>query len=410
MRKLKDKEKLRKKKNEGYKLQPLSDAIFIKTPRIAADLAEYGSSAAFHTTYDDATRMIDFCHDDQGSVSRQFYDWYLQDKPEYFMTTGTLVIEGTMSAQDKMAVSFDLSDPNETHYVVFSYNDRKVMSRFIFKRQENLTLEDINVEMISYTRRLRNASDFLVPPEAQSKICDIINQTLDIAKMANHAKRMRDPLAIRGFVQQGVKDRINKELYLWSAKKMVHIIYAILYYVPKQEKIAMVSGYPQPLEEGAKVIKETTTYKYNGYIDINRIGAVYKPIVMKDPQEPIREYNRHIQAWSVRGHYRKNKNGSISWVAQHTKGKGELESRAYGTLPSKDVSLQSKVYKVERPVKEKPDSEQYTFEVERPVTEKFDSADQCYPEKEEGRSAKITVFAWILSFINRFTKHLGGAK
>ena len=89
-----------------------------------------------------------------------------------------------------------------------------------------------------------------------------------------------------------------------------------------------------------------STYKYTGYIDLSD-NKTYRPLIKKDPNEPIREYQRHIQKWTVRGHYRKTKNGMI-WIEPHTKGEGELEKRIYGTEDEKDLNLIPKVFEVVR--------------------------------------------------------------
>lgn len=62
-----------------------------------------------------------------------------------------------------------------------------------------------------------------------------------------------------------------------------------------------------------------------------------QPIFVKDisikyvyePHEKTREYERHCEAWGVRGHYRHYKNGKVIFVKPFTKGKGTKKDTEY---------------------------------------------------------------------------------
>lgn len=55
-------------------------------------------------SYDDATRMVDFCLDSERSVSREFYDWYLKDKAEYFTKSADIEREATPAEAYKITM------------------------------------------------------------------------------------------------------------------------------------------------------------------------------------------------------------------------------------------------------------------------------------------------------------------
>ena len=64
--------------------------------------------------------------------------------------------------------------------------------------------------------------------------------------------------------------------------------------------------------------------------------VIYEPITIKDitvqyVYEPhiARKYQRHCEAWGVRGHYRQLKNGEIIYIKPYIKGKGKIKQTTY---------------------------------------------------------------------------------
>jgi hypothetical protein len=93
-------------------------------------------------------------------------------------------------------------------------------------------------------------------------------------------------------------------------------------------------------------------YKYTGYINLNDTKVYRTQLNSKLNDEKKKEYERHIDSWSVRGHYRTNKKtGNKVWVKDHVKGDGELEQRIYGTKPASEVLLIPKIIECEREVR-----------------------------------------------------------
>lgn len=129
-----------------------------------------------------------------------------------------------------------------------------------------------------------------------------------------------------------------------NCKRVVYYTYALMFYVSKQEPEEITTLFNAEIDKTGEKIKGI--YKYTGYIDLRK-NKTYKPLIAKDPNDPKREYQRHIQKWTVRGHYR-NYNGKKVWIEPHEKGKGELEKRIYGTEDEKDLKLVPKVFEVTR--------------------------------------------------------------
>lgn len=117
----------------------------------------------------------------------------------------------------------------------------------------------------------------------------------------------------------------------------------------KPERISYESfAITEDLEYTTK--KQKYSYKYTGYINLNDT-KIYRTIIKKNlDEEKKKEYQRHIESWSVRGHYRTIK-GKRVWVKEHIKGEGILENRIYGTKPESEVLLIPKVIECEREVR-----------------------------------------------------------
>jgi len=313
-------------------------------------------------TYDDATRMVDFCKDAEKSISKDFYDWYLEEKPKYFAEAGMLIIDGMIGEKERVAVSFDFTDPDNVLFNVYRYKDQKIITSFYFKRQDNLTMTDVSVDIKYFSSHFfKGQKNLWLSPEIKDKVLSLTRQIA-----ANEAKRRKtgQRASKMDLVIDMAMNSAFKDINLFNCKALVYFTYALMYYVSKQEPEEITTAFQKQLEEETGGVKVKSIYKYTGYIDL-RENKVYKPAVKKDPDEPVREYQRHIQKWTVRGHYRRTKKGLI-WIEPHTKGEGELEKRIYGTEDEKDLNLIPKVFEVERTVKEKPVE---PIKIEAPKTE-----------------------------------------
>lgn len=295
-------------------------------------------------TYDDATRMMDFCKDSSGSVSKDFYDWYLNPEGVFFARTGMLIVDGILDSKERCAISFDLSDPDTAVFCSYAYRDQSVICHWEFHRQDNLTMTEVGfkVKYLSLSNIKKNT--LLCPPDIKEKMESIVRKTTS----GFNRKGFRNTTTAAILTKSG-----NDALRLVNeanCRSFIYFIYALMYYVSKQEPEEITTKFKQQLEEDTEGVKVKSIYKYTGYVDL-RDNKVYKPIIKKDPDEPTREYQRHIQSWTVRGHYRKTKNG-LRWIEPHIKGQGELEKRIYGTEDEASLNLIPKVFEVERTKKE----------------------------------------------------------
>ena len=305
-------------------------------------------------TYDDATRMMDFCKDADKNVSRDFYDWYVGDG-NYFSNSGVMVMDmkgehikdtkGVIKKSGRFTLFFNLNNPSNNLFELFEYGSPYAISRFSFNRQDNLTMEKIKIN-ISYLSivNYKKSGHILVSENIAKGVDGIEKKVKGITN-----RTVKDIMARSAYINKKkiVEEQMNSllsDIITDNCRLFVYSVYAMMYYVSKQTPEEITSFFESKLNKDG--IKVNSTYKYTGYIDL-RNNKTYKPIIKKDPNEPTREYGRHIQKWTVRGHYRRTKNGMI-WIEPHTKGEGELEKRIYGTEDEKDLNLIPKVFEVVR--------------------------------------------------------------
>lgn len=308
-------------------------------------------------TYDDGTRMIDFCKTAETVVSKDFYDWYLKETPNLFTKNGMLIIDNILGKNQRCAISFDASNPDEVIFTSYVYHDQSVICSWVFKRQENLTMEKVSFDIKYLSLNNLKKVDLLCPANIKDMVKDMVGG-LELDK--TYRKGFRNS-STKELIQKTLHDGL-KDINKITCQAFIYYTYALMYYVSKQEPEEITSQFKKELDKEIGDEKVKSIYKYTGYIDL-RENKTYKPIIKKDPTEPVREYERHIQSWTVRGHYRNTKNGRI-WIEPHIKGEGELEKRIYGTEDEKDLNLIPKVFEVMRTKKEEPSEEVQVMKVE----------------------------------------------
>lgn len=292
-------------------------------------------------TYDDATRMVDFCKNNEGDVSKEFYDWYLGEG-EFFSKSGMLIIDGIYSDKQRVAMSFDFNNPDVAEFNIYRYTDQSIICNFFFYRQQNLTMHNASIDVKYFSLHyFRHQKRIWMSPEMKEKAKTIATGIIQ-AEMLRRKKGGRAKSSDELY-EESLKVS-SKEFNTFNCQTLVYFIYAMMFYVSKQEPEEITTEFKKEIASQGE--KASSIYKYTGYIDL-RENKTYRPIIKKDPDEPVREYERHIQKWTVRGHYRKTKNGKV-WIEQHTRGEGELEKRIYGTENEEDLNLIPKVFEVQR--------------------------------------------------------------
>jgi hypothetical protein len=301
-------------------------------------------------TDSEAYKLIEFCKDKDGNLSREFFDWYL-DENSFFAKSGMLIIEGELT-QEKNAVSFDFSNPDSTHFTLYNYKDQTVVSDFVFNRGENESMTNITFDIKLFFAEKFGMKGFIVPQEEVNKLTEyaIKITEAEVNKITKITKKNLNQNQISEIKARTLKisDKFIKEKICQATLRyLIYSTYALMFYASKKEIEEITTQFKASItdkeNEGKKV---KTIYRYSGYIDL-RDNKTYRINVKKDSNEPIRDYERHIGSWIVRGHYRTIK-GKRIWIDEHIKGEGELEKRIYGTKDEADVNIIPKVFEVER--------------------------------------------------------------
>jgi hypothetical protein len=154
---------------------------------------------------------------------------------------------------------------------------------------------------------------------------------------------IKNQYARKGFRKPKYKDIFDKAkgdvdnyIYMDAAKRYIRIFFALMFNC-SEHKPEIIYGVPNSKTENnqpKELVK--TTYKYDGYIDLMP-DKVYRSIIKKEAAESDRDYQRHINAWQVRGHYRNTSKGLI-WIDSFVKGDGELEQRIYADYKPENIT------------------------------------------------------------------------
>lgn len=292
-----------------------------------------------YITFDEATRLVDACKDAGGNITKEFFDWYLGDG-RFFAKTGILVIDNLPIEKERVAVSFDFSDPETSRFVSYRYSDQKPICRFSFKRQDNLTISDVKVEIEEFSPEVFQTGQIWFSPEVKERFIKISDDVARLERKRRMQKIRKTKTAL--LVEMAMKSAYV-EINRFNCSAFVYYSYALMFSALKKEPEEVMPSLSGQLDVDSE--KVSAIYRYSGYVNLNE--KIYRPAVKKDPDEPVREYQRHIQKWTVRGHYRRTAKGLI-WVGEHIKGEGEIEGRVYGTVDESEVPVVPKYFEVLR--------------------------------------------------------------
>lgn len=319
--------------------------------------------------YDDVSRMKEFCTDREGVITREFMDWYVLEN-SFFVTQGILIIENLYQESDrKLIIYFDFSDPDFPSFSVTDHSCNKEVIKWHFSRQGNLTMKDVVVVLDywddDFLKSRGAEKSYLITEKLDKKLKQFKREVPIRIRLANastkklYSERNKLEKELRG---------IKLEIIKSMAESCIYITYSTMYYFSKNKSKEITGiGRADVVASGvAQLIN--TTYKYTGFVNLSE-SKIYRPLIKRDKNEPVREYGRHIEKWSVRGHYRRVGEKTI-WINPHEKGSGELEQRHYGTDNSQEASVVAKIIPIQKIVyKEAVDSEilEYSRTEQQPI-------------------------------------------
>lgn len=325
--------------------------------------------------------MKEFCTDSEGTVTREFMDWYVFEN-SFFVVQGVLIIENLYAEPDKkLIIYFDFSDPDFPSFSVIEHPYNKEIIKWHFARQGNLTMKDVIVVLDYYDKdffkNIGAAKTYLITEKLSKKIRQFKSAIPLRVRMANASRK-------KLYAEQ---NKLTKELNTLrldiiksSAECCVYCVYATMYYFAKV-KPKEITGLSRSevINTGiAQLIN--STYKYTGFVNLSE-AKIYRPIIKKDKNEPVREYERHIEKWFVRGHYRRV-GENVIWIDPQVRGTGNLEERHYGTDNAQEVELIPKIIPIQRIVYTEPEKTQQPEQLiySRPETHLKKPATKNEPE------------------------------
>jgi hypothetical protein len=307
------------------------------------------------TTYGESQEIIRYMNDFCGKCRSQlFKEWY-QTHEAFFVTEGVLIMDDLMYKMQindegniryksvRFCLKFDIQENYSSFSIINYYNQDKIAS-FRFIPSKNLDFKNIKI-----VRDFTDLSKFQDLGEFSNPI--LLRKIKNSLEAEGLKIGLSRPSKLKQFYEKS-KIETSKLLLEYMCEHSVVLLYSMMYYYTKQkpEKIKYSSyfGFQEELEYTTK--KETYTYKYTGYINLNDTKVYRTKINNSLFYDKKKEYERHIESWTVRGHYRKTKTGEKIWVKDHVRGEGVLENRIYGTKPASEVLLIPKEIECEREV------------------------------------------------------------
>jgi hypothetical protein len=292
-----------------------------------------------------------------------FEDWY-QNNEAYFVKKGVFLMDGLLNTEKKEMLRycflFDFENKEESVFTVINYYTREKIAVFKNKRTEDWKNPEITVEYFD-KKKFKDFGRFTnsIIKEKVLKQWDIFirrNSSLPNNKYKEQLKKFEEleDKMVSEFMWEHTVDIIHCSFFYFTLEKPKQIEYKEFIEEEKKEtEITSSSG---------KVVK----YYYTGYVNLNET-KIYRTNIseeLKSEKSKRGEYQRHIEQWSVRGHYR-TINGKKIWIEPHVKGTGNLENRLYGVSPESEMNLIPKVFEVVKNKTEK-DKDKTEIEVEVP--------------------------------------------
>lgn len=268
----------------------------------------------------------------------EFDKWYkeLNRSP---VIKGNFIVTGTAS-QQPIITKFDLTNKDEPEFEFRTYHGNHLVSKIYHIKgnsafNDSLQIFDIENEVDPLSPIFKKMSKNSTQELSESfKMYDEIksnynkNTRKDVRQGLHHAEKE---------ITSYAKDYLDA-FYSISTK----IIYIILFHIHNKQIPLNKSTNSFNIELAEGVEKIPAIYEYTGYVDLSKSKSEPKE---RDPDAEKQEYERHIESWSVRGHWRKTKNGR-TWVGPHVKGSGELEKRVYGKGNPSLLKLKAKQFNV----------------------------------------------------------------
>ncbi len=344
-------------------------------------------------------KVMEVCNE-SGKPKPEFENW-LMEEATFIVKDG--VFQWEMENDNWMSFLFDTSDVDEILFKVQTASG-KTAAWFAFERWENEgdeEIQEIVLKEIYYDFKAFSEVAYALLGEIKSdprekEVGKIskgeLEKYLHLPKRQREAglnKLSKEADELEGKVKT-LRKGGDKSLHLAIQRMCVKAFLSTMFYYSQIKPIEeIVSRGAEPQNSEIKEIVNAT-YKYTGYVNLNKRRVIY---IADTSKAAMRKYQRHIESWGVRGHYRKTKHKGVIWIDPFVKGKGVLEQRIYGTDEQPPESVEAKIFEVEREVvvSEKTKTE---FQMET-------KTETAPPLPEKPRPGIMhRVFKWLFNFPN----------
>ena len=296
--------------------------------------------------YGDAIAIMEYNKDFCGCCKTRVYEEWYEKNEAFFVKKGVCLMDNLLRDNDKgdkelrYCFIFDFEDMTESKFSVINYYNREKVADFRYIRAGNDPYNPkITVDYFDQ-KAFNNLGYFINPPTIEK-----IDRAFE-SFIKPHRSLPKDKY------KQIMKKWADKEEHILSQfmwEHTIEFIHSSMFYftLQKPDKISyqeVMQKQPETIE--FKTNNKVVKYYYTGYVDLSK-SKVYKVVTnnnLEDEKKKGRDkYERHIEKWSVRGHYR-NINGKQVWINPHDRGEGTLEKRIYGVVPQSELNLIPKVF------------------------------------------------------------------
>jgi hypothetical protein len=360
-------------------------------------------------TYEEAKNMMDYTTALCGCCVYENYDKWYEKNEAYFVKSGMYIMENLMIDSDKnyhkYCFTFNFKDRTQSVFTIYNYYTQKKVCVFRYIRENNNTFEP---------KIIIDKYDEIAWQNIGCFMNEVIQEKVSKAWKEFHRKYDYKPNKIYNREIKVIRKVVDRMVAEFMCEHTVHFCYATMFYFSVQRpNILKIDEYeannPKEIETFLKSGKRK--YYYSGYINLND-KKLYRPKINDKLERNKRgEYERHIEKWGVRGHYR-NVNGKQIWIDAHEKGKGRLENRIYGTEEECNVNIIPKVFEVDRKVvidiKESDDKKELddnansiVYETEDKKTEPIEKLTNINKEQIPNKSFIKRIIEYIIKFIKK---------
>ena len=358
------------------------------------------------TEYKDSCDIMDYMDGFCGCCKSKLYVEWHEKNEAYFVRKGLFVIDNLMflDCDDdekikpvRYCFSFDFTNNEFSLFSIINYYNQEKVADFKYERNETDDLNNPKIKILDFNlEKFNRLGSFMNP---------IIREKLDKSWDIFYKKYNSLPKNKFNEMYKRQSDYADRMLLNFMCEHSVLIINSTMcYYTQQKPEEIKYENFKINTDLEYTTKKQKIKYNYTGYINLND-NKIFKTKINKKLDEDKRaEYQRHIESWSVRGHYRTIK-GKKVWIKEHIRGEGVLENRIYGTKPESEVLLIPKIIECERDIKVPLIQNAQTKtqinikkEAETITTQELSIESKDVPKK------KFSIFLFIMSILSFFRK------